>query len=530
MRKRHTIPKSPQNHSYYEDEADLKKSICGSIKITLLKSGSSCTIRRGLQILLFTTVIVCVTIVCYRQILTGVSALQSSVEFSSSGLTLHNDRRKPSVALKEWKNVMGFKKIDGIDVFVEMLNDAEARIIQVEQVLDIGKTDYLDYVVFEDFDKNRILVLDGALQFSSSKEYGYHELMAHIPLVNAPHNCSVLILGAGDGGVTREVTHWNKVKNIVQIDLDQGVKAISEKWFPEVAKGFDDPRVTLLYGDAKKFLVENTEKFDVIIMDFTDDPRGDDGMAHFDPLDDDVTERVNQMFFDKEFYTSMFDALNPQGIFLRNQDSMLDPEEDPSKTKWENDFNFLKKNLPEIHNSIRYVPVRLDNPEYLFYGGLMIFKDATMDPMSVDWMHFYAEKIETKWFNQEMYRYAILNAPGHDIHHSTGPRLTMNYNVRVYECKNDITILDEWFLAVENTAREMQLTELARSSHVFPNGGLSLNLLLSESHIAVHTWPEHKTAVIDIRTCKFLKGKSTPFGNLLAEPFECKWQLESFLL
>ena len=46
----------------------------------------------------------------------GASVLQPSVEFSSSGLTLHNTRRRPDVALKEWKNVMGFKKIDGIDV------------------------------------------------------------------------------------------------------------------------------------------------------------------------------------------------------------------------------------------------------------------------------------------------------------------------------------------------------------------------------------------------------------------------------
>ena len=34
-----------------------------------------------------------------------------------------------------------------------------------------------------------------------------------------------------------------------------------------------------------------------------------------------------------------------------------------------------------------------------------------------------------------------------------------------------------------------------------PNGGISGIALIAESHISIHTWPEHKYAAIDVFTC-----------------------------
>ncbi len=41
-------------------------------------------------------------------------------------------------------------------------------------------------------------------------------------------------------------------------------------------------------------------------------------------------------------------------------------------------------------------------------------------------------------------------------------------------------------------------TVLGESSHVFPNGAVTAVLLLSASHISVHTWPEHRLAQVDV--------------------------------
>jgi S-adenosylmethionine decarboxylase proenzyme len=44
-------------------------------------------------------------------------------------------------------------------------------------------------------------------------------------------------------------------------------------------------------------------------------------------------------------------------------------------------------------------------------------------------------------------------------------------------------------------------TILHALTHVFPGAGLTSVLILSESHAALHTWPESGTAHIDIFSC-----------------------------
>lgn len=46
-----------------------------------------------------------------------------------------------------------------------------------------------------------------------------------------------------------------------------------------------------------------------------------------------------------------------------------------------------------------------------------------------------------------------------------------------------------------------KLTPLKYSSHKFSPQGLSATLILSESHIAIHTWPEHGKGYIVLTSC-----------------------------
>lgn len=48
----------------------------------------------------------------------------------------------------------------------------------------------------------------------------------------------------------------------------------------------------------------------------------------------------------------------------------------------------------------------------------------------------------------------------------------------------------------------VNLTILKESFHKFEPQGLSAVLLLSESHISIHTWPEKNVACMDIFSCK----------------------------
>jgi S-adenosylmethionine decarboxylase len=49
---------------------------------------------------------------------------------------------------------------------------------------------------------------------------------------------------------------------------------------------------------------------------------------------------------------------------------------------------------------------------------------------------------------------------------------------------------------------------LGEAAHVFPNGAVTLSLVLSQSHLAVHTWPEHDLANVDLLTCGVLEGEA----------------------
>ncbi len=45
------------------------------------------------------------------------------------------------------------------------------------------------------------------------------------------------------------------------------------------------------------------------------------------------------------------------------------------------------------------------------------------------------------------------------------------------------------------------------TSHViFPNGAITLVLILAESHLSVHTWPEEKMVAIDLFSCGAIDG------------------------
>ncbi len=50
-------------------------------------------------------------------------------------------------------------------------------------------------------------------------------------------------------------------------------------------------------------------------------------------------------------------------------------------------------------------------------------------------------------------------------------------------------------------ARTAGATALSDEIFDFKNGGVSGFVLLAESHISIHTWPEHGYAAIDIYTC-----------------------------
>ena len=48
---------------------------------------------------------------------------------------------------------------------------------------------------------------------------------------------------------------------------------------------------------------------------------------------------------------------------------------------------------------------------------------------------------------------------------------------------------------------------LGTSHVVFPNGAVTLVLILAESHLSIHTWPEENLIAIDLFSCGAIAGE-----------------------
>jgi spermidine synthase len=117
------------------------------------------------------------------------------------------------------------------------------------------------------------LLLDGKIQSSELDDKLYHELLVHPALLAHPRPRRVLILGGGEGATLREVLRHPTVDEAVMVDLDGDVVRLCREHLPFYADGaFDDPRATLVIGDAWRFLQEraSSQRFDVVIGDLTD--------------------------------------------------------------------------------------------------------------------------------------------------------------------------------------------------------------------------------------------------------------------
>lgn len=61
----------------------------------------------------------------------------------------------------------------------------------------------------------------------------------------------------------------------------------------------------------------------------------------------------------------------------------------------------------------------------------------------------------------------------------------------------------DFITVLKNAAKSVQLTPVGELSFSFQPQGISAIILLEESHIALHFWPEKEKASIDIHVCDY---------------------------
>src|SRR5947199_327360 len=68
-------------------------------------------------------------------------------------------------------------------------------------------------------------------------------------------------------------------------------------------------------------------------------------------------------------------------------------------------------------------------------------------------------------------------------------------------CRGDLTNNEEIVQACHHAVDVNGLSVVSQAVHAFVPHGLSIALLLAQSHMAVSTWPEYRLATVDLAVC-----------------------------
>ena len=175
--------------------------------------------------------------------------------------------------------------------------------IRVDKQLYSGQSEFQRIDVFESPEFGKFLTLDGYMMFTEKDEFIYHEMITHIPMAVHPHVENILVIGAGDGGVVRELTRYEEIKRIDLVEIDEMVVEVCKEYFPHTACGLEDERVHIFYEDGLKFIRRCKEEYDLIIVDSTDPFGPGEGL------------------FTREFYGNCYKALKEDGIMVNQHES-----------------------------------------------------------------------------------------------------------------------------------------------------------------------------------------------------------------
>jgi len=109
-------------------------------------------------------------------------------------------------------------------------------------------------------------------------------------------------------------------------------------------------------------------------------------------------------------------------------------------------------------------------------------------------------------------------------HEFYGRHFTASYKRCNEKALCDINKLMDTF---ENAVQATGATVLQCDYKIFPGGGVTIFIIVSESHASIHTYPEHSACFVDLFTCGS-HCTHEPFDKMLTEylqPIEVSKQL-----
>jgi spermidine synthase len=208
----------------------------------------------------------------------------------------------------------------------------------------------------------------GKVEASSlDRDMRLQRMLGHIPALLHPNPQSVLVVGCGAGVTAGCFVLHPEVKRIVICEIEPLIpENVAHKYFSEENYGVvHDPRVQIVYDDARHYILTTKEKFDVITSD---------------PIHPWVKGAAT--LYTKEYYEMCRARLNPGGIYgqwVPLYESKMDVVKSeiatfmsafPDGTIWSNDENgagydtILLGKAEPMHVDVDQLQERMERPDH----------------------------------------------------------------------------------------------------------------------------------------------------------------------
>lgn len=267
--------------------------------------------------------------------------------------------------------------LENNDWFTEVFqNEGTAFSLKIKAHLHSEQSPFQKMDIYETETFGNLMVLDGAVMLTTRDNFLYHEMMSHPALFTHANPEHVAIIGGGDCGTLKEVLKHDSVKQVTQIDIDELVTRMSEKYFPELCESNDDPRATLLFDDGIAWIKQaEAASLDLIIIDSTDPVGPAEGL------------------FAVDFYRDCFRALKPGGIVVQQSESPLLHSDSIIKNVH---IDFKEAGFSAVHT--------MPFPQPVYPTG---WWSATMAAKECELDRFRSDSVANKSFDTRYYNEAI---------------------------------------------------------------------------------------------------------------------------
>lgn len=181
----------------------------------------------------------------------------------------------------------------------DSINEDFIQLHRLEDIIYAGQTKYQSVQIVRSSRFGVCLVLDGKIQSCEADEFIYHEALVQPAIITHPNPETVFIAGGGEGATLREALCHKTVQRAVMVDIDAEIIALSKQYLPNHSHGaFEDSRTELYHTDAREYLAQTKDFFDIIIID----------------LPDPIEEGPAYLLYTREFYSLARDRLTDGGI------------------------------------------------------------------------------------------------------------------------------------------------------------------------------------------------------------------------